>query len=801
MPPSEGHGDWKTVVILREKLRVLIVVGPGHKLSVDPFHEHVRRERLGKWLRKGLGKVQRVGKMLCPSLDVSVVPSEKMTKVTDRAASASGTSAASLKNHATLYTMGSVAWLLVYLLLPACKANPKVRCRPDVAKRAFELLQTLAKLACEALSIMSNAAGSIEAKCGGTACVRRDSSVELDEEWVTWQKCCEDDLREHMCKDIAGKCDVCLASMLWFWSQACMTDRPRRSKHEWQDVAAGISLACLRLLASGLALWASREAEPSTAMLVALQPARKRTNPALLQRLQTKGNKRRAARSWRDDGLRKKLCIQSAESRSSSKYLWSLRRLTSEGPLVVELLFDSTHFATKDTQVTIAYLPVHKMAAYLPPVVLRHLRWRKGLAGETVTEGDRAKLQQSGLRAEKGMESFDALRYLNHVLHVGFGKSLMNFMCPSHLAAMEPGSCRYWSQARGRWMRISHASSQHLASKLRDPANHASDSGMESDLGVMELPDSLLDPDGQNILLLCLDQKQSQWTAAHFLLDPNGLGLLAVFRSDGYHRSWRDFVHAMSHSHGSFNHTAVQLNFAFNVNYQPCGSGAHFQKKREVKMDWREMYPRPLDSGTGVPFDEWTHNMALDARVQPPRTSRDVQWFYKTYVLEDRSYDVKGDFMKQASWYSILKMIREHDSAWHARKYLAENIADSFAKGPDEKKKVEAVAQEVVQFMSTLPSGPGGGGDKATYLEEVRRLRKKAGNALLLAPRLMHFHNLVNARLMLLVGQVAWTEQSFWALEKSTPEADRNLMVQYAKGLGEAMLKKMWRSALFNSEE
>ena len=76
------------------------------------------------------------------------------------------------------------------------------------------------------------------------------------------------------------------------------------------------------------------------------------------------------------------------------------------------------------------------------------------------------------------------------------------------------------------------------------------------------------------VLLLDEDQKQSQWSGSHFLVDPVGVSNLMVwFRGDKYHRSWRDWQWATSKAPGHFNWTSVQLNYYFNINYQPIGAG------------------------------------------------------------------------------------------------------------------------------------------------------------------------------------------------------------------------------------
>ena len=88
------------------------------------------------------------------------------------------------------------------------------------------------------------------------------------------------------------------------------------------------------------------------------------------------------------------------------------------------------------------------------------------------------------------------------------------------------------------------------------------------------------------------------------------------------------------------------------------------------------------------------------------------------------------------------------------------------------KERIAEVAASVLEFMKNQdPSASGGSTDngKEAYLAEMRALRKKAGNALLLCPRLMHAVILVNCRIMLLIAKVAWTEQSMWSQLKPHP--------------------------------
>ena len=116
---------------------------------------------------------------------------------------------------------------------------------------------------------------------------------------------------------------------------------------------------------------------------------------------------------------------------------------------------------------------------------------------------------------------------------------------------MPAGSVRYRHQGKGQWFRATQEQVEH--------ASRIPPSGL--DMGHPELGPQLLNarPEDMNVLLLSLDQKQSQWSACHFLVDPDaGLGTMLAFRGDRYRRSWRDFQWAMAHAPGRFNWTSVQ---------------------------------------------------------------------------------------------------------------------------------------------------------------------------------------------------------------------------------------------------
>lgn len=548
-------------------------------------------------------------------------------------------------------------------------------------------------------------------------------------------------------------------------------------------------------------------------------------NPSSSERT---GRKGKAVASWKAIGLEVDTACRSLNGRTAAQYIWALRRLAlgqervcwqpkrrlnskqhplasgvkrrrlesadvrEQGsvaspeaglPLVVEVVWDSSNFASKDTQVNVVYCPVADVAAYTPPMTLRHVRWRSAEAGERLSIADREQCEHTRFKTKTRMECCDCIKYLNHVLQVAFGRSLQSFACPHPLKRMEPRAVRVYHTGSGRWYRVA----------AKDYGASASGTGV--DVGVVELPDELLDSMSVNVLLATIDQKQSQWTAMHCCASPTALNLMFAFRSDSFHRSWHDFQYTMSNAEGGFDHSACQLNYALNVNYQ---QGYFLAKRREIKQDWQILFPN-----ADAEFKSLYSNIALDARRSPSTSGADISTQYRELVLENETYDKKGIFLKKCSWYSIIEMLHQVDTVWHARKYMADKVAESFlmSKGKQAKERPEAMAEKVLEFMQNPPARGSQANAKETQKAEMRALRKRVGNALLLGPRLMHTENFVNGRIMYLISKCPWTEQSMWTQLKTTPEQDRDMAVRYATGLGEEMLKHMWRDSIFDAIE
>ena len=835
--------------------------------SVDQFHNFIYKGRLGRWLRIHRNEIHKLARVLLKDagLESEVFPSDHIVMGRKKAREKRGCPSDSGGADGLVSTMATPVWLLLYLLLPNCACNSKSRVKEHIAEKAFSMLRSLVQIAYEGHSAAS-ATGSTPDMLTlhthqGLAKVRQDGTLEMDCKLAAWSKTWSAVESQGNLLPGVYVNPQSVAGVLWLWSRIIVTHQVGRSNimASVHKVALNLVNVVLEFLQLGLSRWAVEQQEPCTAQLIALQQGGRRTHPAILARLMRTAHKGKAVRSWKQLGLQVETSVESLNARLAAQYIWALRRLvvgpekkiwqpkkrkssqkllplasgkkyrtdtadgmqegnppsvsgkrrrrnvrdtqleniplvsgetcTSNGGLVVEVLWDSTHFANKDIQVNVVYCPVQDVAAYVPPMSLRHLRWRTSEAGDLVSGQDWEQFEKFGFRLKGRMESFDCIKYLNHILEVGFGKSLLTFACPATLERMKAGSVRIYHRASKRWYRVE--------AEDRLTKQSASASGADIDArGVPELPNELLNPSLVNVLLATIDQKQSQWTAMHCCTSPQGLNLMFAFRVDSFHRSWRDFQFTTSHAKGGFHHSSCQLNYALNVNYQ---QGYFLAKRGEINKEWQVMFPEP-----GPKFKALYHNMALDARVSPSTSGAFTRALYVKHVLDNETYDKKGIFFKSSAWYCIIKLLMSVDKVWHARRYMAEEVADMLLKSQGKKAKEQAceMAAQVLAFMENpSDSGESKVAGKEAYKAEMRALRKRVGNALLLAPRLMHSSNLVNARIMLLVSRVAWTEQSLWSQLKTTPQQDRESTVKYATGLGEVVLKRMWKDALFDFTE
>lgn len=503
-----GPTRWKTLQL--DDILVTVRISQAAqdvRWSVPPFHEKVRTTPLSRWLLKKGGQqmIRKVHLAVCPSLPSVWYPSDKMHQPPYKR------KAEELESGGSRFVMATCSWILLYLLAAnhVRKRTQQSQADETVFRLSYQMLKTLVNLGAkhcpDTWRVFRTHYGPARLEKNGEIACDGDGS------WV-----------------LAGPDEARgIAGTLWQWVHPGHRPRGR--------IAQSILPQLIFRSCVGLARWALTEEEPSTSMLVALQRPGKKTHPALLSRLLQKQKKRRTVADWREDGLKVKTVVGCVEANASAHFVHSIRH-EFKPCKVIELVLDSTRFATRDTQVCIAFAPEVGLAAYLPPIVNRQLKWREGQAGSAVTDAEWKQFCKMGFKAKHRMEVLDSIRGICHSLSTGVGKCLTSFrLPPGDLCPLTEGSARYWHPHQARWMRANRADLQLMV---------ASASGY---LGKPECPDAARDPP---MLLLTVDQKQSQWTAAHFMVDPNGMGLMMMFRGDKFHRSWRDFVLAMKHSTG-----------------------------------------------------------------------------------------------------------------------------------------------------------------------------------------------------------------------------------------------------------
>jgi hypothetical protein len=104
---------------------------------------------------------------------------------------------------------------------------------------------------------------------------------------------------------------------------------------------------------------------------------------------------------------------------------------------------------SKDVEIYVAFDLESGTGAFLPPVILRELAWRKASAGEPLSEADGAKFTKSGLKTVPGMKIYDCVRNIEHALKHGLNMSLAQLLtlcvsavlvaCDAFLSAARPG--------------------------------------------------------------------------------------------------------------------------------------------------------------------------------------------------------------------------------------------------------------------------------------------------------------------------------------------------------------------------
>ncbi len=450
---------------------------------------------------------------------------------------------------------------------------------------------------------------------------------------------------------------------------------------------------------------------------------------------------------------------------------------------------DGTRIGGKEWDVVIAFSSdrVSSVAGFLPPQLRRELGWREALAGAPVNGEQVLQAREvGGMRTQKNMKVLDVMKRINNALWHGMSKTLADFQCPCPLPDLEVEAVRVQHATEGApkaWWRVTP-----------DPMQ---DGGHRCEL---ELPAALIEAvrgHSLSILTVTSDQEQVQFSAMQHLatsLEQSGQGLLLCPVSDCYHRSWNDFRWACQHSKGGLNHTVLQLTFAYNANYGPYLKAANMATKRELLQEWRELEPDAPPE-----WEELLLSIASDADMSSLAMSSAAAFdTYEALVLNNPTFLRKGRYTRQSAWYSIVETMHEHDAVFAARRFHLRQVARRLmASSAGARAAREAVAKELATLEAKC-SEAGAELSKEQHQQQLREVRKRAGNMLLLAPSLLCNKNYFNSRLILHVAKWLWREQSSLACSKRTAEQERDHASKMARGAGERSLRQVFLDATCN---
>ena len=559
------------------------------------------------------------------------------------------------------------------------------------------------------------------------------------------------------------------------------------------EVVREWSILLLAWLCNGLYEWCMRQVEPSTHSLLATQPqGRGGVGPLLRCRLACKNNIRGARRTWREDGAKWAPGPNSVLRQACSTHLGMVRKRFAEVP-VLELCFDASGISIRNHDIFAAYTPTvsggvgascEGVGTYLPPVRVPELAWRERDADEPITEQDRHWWESRGWKSRRGVRAYQAMRSVQHVLVNMLSTTITDFVAPQDLSKMSFADTRVWDEQEGRWYRG--------APPLPGACHRSS--------MVPELPHIGQAP---RFLLLTMDQKQTQWNMAHFMASQ----WMCWFRGDLFHRSWNDFKWALKWSRGWLHHSMMQLCHAFNVNYGPFPRGGNTAKKQEIHMEWKTLKGSPCDR-----FRELVPAICMDLGVPEPATSADVDELYRREILEDSSFKKQGRMCKLGAWYDFIRACDEWTKHVTARRYHMLVISENLMGTGQAQAKMQQAAQELAKSIAAeealAATGCGAAGDthekaddKAAHKQQMRDLKKRLGNMMLLAPCLLHSFNVCNMRIILAVGRLLWSEQTYLAVKKGTGPQDASWHSQCATGSGTRLLRQLWLDVVGSANE
>ena len=163
--------------------------------------------------------------------------------------------------------------------------------------------------------------------------------------------------------------------------------------------------------------------------------------------------------------------------------------------------------------------------------------------------------------------------------------------------------------------------------------------------------------------------------------------------------------------------------------------------------------------------------------VPEPGIEAGVQDLYRKEILEDDSFKKQGRMCKLGAWFDFTRACAEWTKHITARRYHMVEISVKLMGEEQAQKKLKQAAEELAKTIAqSEPSAATASGavseqkekvdDKAAHKQQMRDLKKRLGNMMLLSPCLLHSFNACNMNIILAAGRMLWTAIVFGAQER-----------------------------------
>ncbi len=195
-------------------------------------------------------------------------------------------------------------------------------------------------------------------------------------------------------------------------------------------------------------------------------------------------------------------------------------------------------------------------------------------------------------------------------------------------------------------------------------------------------------------------------------------------------------------------------------------------------MEWRTLKPEPCKR-----FRSLVPHICMERGLPEPATEADVKELYRKEILEDFSFKKQGRMCKLGAWYDFIRACNEWSICVTARRYHMVEISENLMGTGQAQANMQKAAEELAKIIAkeepsaATASGVVGdkhatGDDRAAHQQQLRYLKKRQGNMMLLSPCMLHSFNACNLNIIVGVGRLLWSEQTYLAVKKATGPQD-----------------------------